>query len=444
MKKFYDVEEKVPLLQGIPLSLQHLFAMFGSTVLVPFLLHVNPATALFMNGIGTILYLIICKGKLPAYLGSSFAFISPVLAVLATSGLSYGDAQGGFIAFGLSFIILSFVVGKLGTAWIDIILPPAAMGAVVAVIGLELAPLALDMSGFISDTMQSQGIPNELAMITSVFTLAVAILASVIGRGFLSVIPVLIGVIAGYIMAFCLGIVDWSGVEAASWVQVPTFYEPTFNIHAIMIIMPALFVVFAEHIGHVVVTSSIVDRDLIKNPGLNRSLFADGVSNVLSGFVGSTPNTTYGENMGVMAITRVYSVWVIGGAAIFAILFSFIGKIAAIIHAIPVPVMGGISVLLFGVIACSGTHDLTGCELYTSCYPCPMCLSATIWANIKKVYYGNTAKDADKIGFRDDFIYNYIEGKCQDISVLDLEQFGRDITIKSFDNFAQKTDKTIY
>ena len=328
MKKFYDVEEKVPLLQGIPLSLQHLFAMFGSTVLVPFLLHVNPATALFMNGIGTILYLIICKGKLPAYLGSSFAFISPVLAVLATSGLSYGDAQGGFIAFGLSFIILSFVVGKLGTAWIDIILPPAAMGAVVAVIGLELAPLALDMSGFISDTMQSQGIPNELAMITSVFTLAVAILASVSGRGFLSVIPV------------------------------STFYEPTFNIHAIMIIMPALFVVFAEHIGHVVVTSSIVDRDLIKNPGLNRSLFADGVSNVLSGFVGSTPNTTYGENMGVMAITRVYSVWVIGGAAIFAILFSFIGKIAAIIHAIPVPVMGGISVLLFGVIACSGIRML--------------------------------------------------------------------------------------
>ncbi|STY71376.1 Uracil transporter [Megamonas hypermegale] len=358
MKKFYDVEEKVPLLQGIPLSLQHLFAMFGSTVLVPFLLHVNPATALFMNGIGTILYLIICKGKLPAYLGSSFAFISPVLAVLATSGLSYGDAQGGFIAFGLSFIILSFVVGKLGTAWIDIILPPAAMGAVVAVIGLELAPLALDMSGFISDTMQSQGIPNELAMITSVFTLAVAILASVIGRGFLSVIPVLIGVIAGYIMAFCLGIVDWSGVEAASWVQVPTFYEPSFNVHAIMIIMPALFVVFAEHIGHVVVTSSIVDRDLIKNPGLNRSLFADGVSNVLSGFVGSTPNTTYGENMGVMAITRVYSVWVIGGAAVFAILFSFIGKIAAIIHAIPVPVMGGISVLLFGVIACSGIRML--------------------------------------------------------------------------------------
>ena len=358
MTKFYDVEEKVPLLQAIPLSLQHLFAMFGSTVLVPFLLHVNPATAIFMNGVGTLLYLFICKGKLPAYLGSSFAFISPVLAVITTAGMSYGDAQGGFIVFGLSFIILSFIVNKVGTAWIDVILPPAAMGAVVAVIGLELAPLALDMSGFIGDTMKSQGVPNELAMISSVFTLVVAILASVMGRGFLSVIPVLIGVVAGYIMALCLGIVNLNAVYEAPWFQVPTFYEPTFNLHAIMIIMPALFVVFAEHIGHLVVTSSIVNRDLIKNPGLNRSLFADGLSNMISGFVGSTPNTTYGENMGVMAITRVYSVWVIGGAAVFAIIFSFIGKIAALIHSIPVSVMGGISILLFGVIACSGIRML--------------------------------------------------------------------------------------
>ncbi len=355
MKKFYDVEERVPLLQAIPLSLQHLFAMFGSTVLVPFLLHVNPATAIFMNGIGTLLYLFICKGKLPAYLGSSFAFISPVLAVISTSGMGYGDAQGGFIVFGLSFIVLSFIIDKVGIKWIDVILPPAAMGSVVAVIGLELAPLALNMAGFMEP---SADIPQNLAMITSVFTLLVTILASVIGRGFLSIIPILIGVIAGYIMASFLGIVDWASVEAAPWFQVPTFYEPSFNINAIMIIMPALFVVFAEHIGHLVVTGSIVNRDLIKDPGLNRSLFADGLSNVISGFVGSTPNTTYGENMGVMAITRVYSVWVIGGAAVFAIIFSFVGKIAALIHAIPVPVMGGVSVLLFGVIACSGIRML--------------------------------------------------------------------------------------
>lgn len=358
MRKFYDVEEKVPLSEGIPLSLQHLFAMFGSTVLVPFLLHVNPATAIFMNGIGTILYLIICRGRLPAYLGSSFAFISPILAVISTAGLTYSDAQGGFIAFGFAFIILSFIIKKIGTKWIDLILPPAAMGAVVSVIGLELAPMALTMSGFIVDPNGNSAIPSQSAMFVSSMTLIITILASVLGRGFIGIIPVLIGVVCGYIISFFVGIVDWSGVVSAPWFSVPTFYEPHFNFSAIMMILPALFVVFAEHVGHLVVTGSIVHRNLIENPGLHRSLFADGLSNIISGLVGSTPNTTYGENMGVMAITHVYSVWVIGGAAVFAIMFSFIGKVAAIIHAIPVPVMGGVSILLFGIIACSGIRML--------------------------------------------------------------------------------------
>lgn len=358
MRKFYDVEEKVPLSEGIPLSLQHLFAMFGSTVLVPFLLHVNPATAIFMNGIGTILYLIICRGRLPAYLGSSFAFISPILAVISTAGLTYSDAQGGFIAFGFAFIILSFIIKKIGTKWIDLILPPAAMGAVVSVIGLELAPMALTMSGFIADPNANSAIPSQSAMFVSSMTLIITILASVLGRGFIGIIPVLIGVVCGYIISFFVGIVDWSGVVSAPWFSVPTFYEPHFNFSAIMMILPALFVVFAEHVGHLVVTGSIVHRNLIENPGLHRSLFADGLSNIISGLVGSTPNTTYGENMGVMAITHVYSVWVIGGAAVFAIIFSFIGKVAAIIHAIPVPVMGGVSILLFGIIACSGIRML--------------------------------------------------------------------------------------
>lgn len=358
MRKFYDVEEKVPLSEGIPLSLQHLFAMFGSTVLVPFLLHVNPATAIFMNGIGTILYLIICRGRLPAYLGSSFAFISPILAVISTAGLTYSDAQGGFIAFGFAFIILSFIIKKIGTKWIDLILPPAAMGAVVSVIGLELAPMALTMSGFIVDPNGNSAIPSQSAMFVSSMTLIITILASVLGRGFIGIIPVLIGVVCGYIISFFVGIVDWSGVVSAPWFSIPTFYKPHFNFSAIMMILPALFVVFAEHVGHLVVTGSIVHRNLIENPGLHRSLFADGLSNIISGLVGSTPNTTYGENMGVMAITHVYSVWVIGGAAVFAIMFSFIGKVAAIIHAIPVPVMGGVSILLFGIIACSGIRML--------------------------------------------------------------------------------------
>ena len=354
-KRPIGVTEKLPLLEMIPLSFQHLFAMFGSTVLVPFLLHVDPATALFMNGIGTILYLLICKGRLPAYLGSSFAFISPVLAVCATSGMDYGDAQGGFIVFGLSFIVLAGIVNKVGTRWIDVLFPPAAMGAVVAIIGLELAPLAMTMSGYLGE---ASGMTNETAMIISTFTLIVTLLATVLGRGFIGIIPILIGVISGYILSWFMGVVDFSVVETTPWISVPTFYEPKFNLSAIMMIMPALFVVFAEHLGHLFVTSDIVGRNLIEDPGLHRSLFADGLSNVLSGLVGSTPNTTYGENMGVLAITGVYSTWVIGGAALLAVIFSFVGKIAALIHGIPVPVMGGVCILLFGFIAASGIRML--------------------------------------------------------------------------------------
>ena len=354
-RRIIQVDERLPLLQTLPLSLQHLFAMFGSTVLVPFLLKVDPATALFMNGIGTILYLVICKGRLPAYLGSSFAFISPVLAVCATPGMSYGDAQGGFIVFGLSFVVLAVLVNKVGTRWIDILFPPAAMGAVVAIIGLELAPLAMTMSGYLGE---AQDMPNEMAIIISTFTLAVTLLATVLGRGFIGIIPILIGVISGYVLSWCLGVVDFAKVAATPWFSVPTFYEPKFNLSAIMMIMPALFVVFAEHLGHLFVSSDIVGHDLIKDPGLHRSLFADGLSNILSGFAGSTPNTTYGENMGVLAITGVYSTWVIGGAAVLAVIFSFVGKIAALIHGIPVPVMGGVCILLFGFIAASGIRIL--------------------------------------------------------------------------------------
>ena len=354
-KRIIHVEERLPLLQTVPLSLQHLFAMFGSTVLVPFLLNVDPATCLFMNGIGTLIYLAICKWKLPAYLGSSFAFISPVLAVCATNGMSYADAQGGFIAFGLSFMILALIVDRVGTKWIDILFPPAAMGAIVAIIGLELAPLAMSMSGYMG---QAQGMTNETAMIISTFTLIVTILATVLGRGFIAIIPILIGVVSGYILSVFMGVVDFTHVAQMPWFSFPTFYKPHFNASAIMMIMPALFVVFAEHLGHLFVTSDIVGRNLIKEPGLHRSLFADGLSNVLSGLLGSTPNTTYGENMGVMAMTGVYSTWVIAGAAVFAIIFSFVGKIAALIHGIPTPVMGGVCILLFGFIAASGIRML--------------------------------------------------------------------------------------
>jgi len=352
-QRVVQVEEKLPLLQTIPLSLQHLFAMFGATVLVPFLFQVNPATSLLMNGIGTLIYLFICKGRIPAYLGSSFAFISPVFLVM--SQYSYSAAQSGFIVFGLFFVLVSLIVKRAGVGWIDIIFPPAAMGAIVAIIGLELASAATDMAGL---TGSMTGIPREKAIVVSMFTLVVTILGSVLFRGFLAVIPVLIGVIAGYILSLILGIVDLTAVVQAPWFEIPTLYKPEFNLNAILIILPACLVVLAEHIGHLVVTGNIVERDLVADPGLHRSLFADGLSNILSGLAGATPNTTYGENIGVMAITRVYSTWVIGWAAAFAIAISFIGKLAALIRSIPTPVMGGVCIMLFGVIATAGIRML--------------------------------------------------------------------------------------
>ncbi len=345
-----QVEDKLSLLETFPLSLQHLFAMFGATVLVPILFKVNPATILLFNGIGTLLYLFICKGKIPAYLGSSFAFISPVFMVLPLYG--YGAALGGFIASGLVFSLVALSIGVIGTKWIDVVFPPAAMGAIVAVIGLELAPVAADMAGLTAKTLD----PKIITV--SLFTLAVTILGSVLFRGFMAIIPILIGVVTGYIFAFILGLVDLSTVSAAPWFAVPTLYTPEFNLNAIAIILPAALVVIAEHIGHLVVTGNIVGRDLTKTPGLHRSLLGNGLSTMFSGFFGSTPNTTYGENIGVMAITKVYSVQVIGGAAILAIILSFVGKLAAAIQSIPVPVMGGISLLLFGVIAASGIRML--------------------------------------------------------------------------------------
>jgi len=326
--------------------------MFGATVMVPILFKINPATVLLFNGIGTLLYLFVCKGKIPAYLGSSFAFISPVLLLLP---MGYEVALGGFIACGLLFCLVALIVKKAGIGWINVMFPPAAMGAIVAVIGLELAGVAANMAGL----LPADGAPvDSTAVIISVVTLSVTILGSVLFRGFLAIIPILIGVLVGYALSFFMGVVDVSAIANAHWFALPTFYTPRFEWVAILTILPAALVVIAEHVGHLVVTANIVKKDLLRDPGLHRSMLANGLSTVLSGFFGSTPNTTYGENIGVMAITKVYSTWVIGGAAILAILLSCIGKLAAAIQAVPVPVMGGVSLLLYGVIGASGIRVL--------------------------------------------------------------------------------------
>jgi len=358
-RRIIQVEEKVGLLEGFPLSLQHLFAMFGASVLVPTLFGIDPAVVLLMNGIGTLIYLFLCKGKAPAFLGSSFAFISPVFVVLGADkalwGGNYSYVLGGFIASGCVFIIVALIIGYFGIGWLKVVLPPAAMGPIVALIGLELAAVAASMSGIIPD---ANGAYDNKAVIVSMVTLAVAVFGSVILRGFLAVIPILIAIVVGYCVALPLGLVNYEPVAKAGIIAIPHFYTPKFNINAVIVILPAALVVISEHIGHLIVTGNIVGRDLTKDPGLHRSLMGDGISTVISGFTGSVPTTTYGENMGVMAITRVYSVWVIGGAAVISIVLAFIGKLSGLIQSIPVPVMGGISLLLFGVIAASGIRML--------------------------------------------------------------------------------------
>ncbi|MFC4619739.1 uracil permease [Camelliibacillus cellulosilyticus] len=351
------VDERPPFLQSLPLSFQHLFAMFGSNILVPILFHINPAIVLLMNGVGTIIFLLICKGQIPAWLGSSFAFIAPVTFVIPKYG--YSAALGGFIVVGMLLIFISLIIRAVGTGWLDIIFPPAAMGAIVAVIGLQLVPTAAGMAGFIRpDGAPANWTPDSTAVTVAILTLLITIIGWVMFRGFFKIIPILIGIVAGYIIAAFAGLVDFTPVKEAAWIAAPTLYAPSFQWASIIIIVPAALVVLAENIGHLAVTGNIVGRNLIKDPGLGRSILGNGVSTLLSGFIGSPPNTTYGENIGVLAITRVYSTWVIGGAAVISIILSFFGKLAALISSIPQAVMGGVSLLLFGVIAASGIRIL--------------------------------------------------------------------------------------
>lgn len=352
-KKIIQVEDKVPPRLLVPLSIQHMFAMFGASVLVPFMLGISPAIVLFMNGIGTLLFILITKGKAPAYLGSSFAFIAPATLVIENWGYEY--ALGGFVVVGALGCVLAAVIYKCGTKWINVVLPPAAMGPVVALIGLELAGSAASTGQIVGDNV------TTASVITFCVTLGVAVLGSVLFRKFLSVIPILIAIICGYVCAVITGVITSADIMAAlstNFISIPNFQLPKFDLEAILVILPVILVIANEHIGHQLVTSKVVGRDLLKDPGLHRSLFADNFSTMLSGLIGSVPTTTYGENIGVMAITGVYSVRVIGGAAVLSIICSFVGPLAALIQTIPGPVIGGISFLLYGMIGTSGLRIL--------------------------------------------------------------------------------------
>jgi len=375
-REIIQVEQKVPLLKGIPLSLQHLFAMFGASILVPILFNswagkvvVDPALVLLMNGVGTLIYLFICRGKAPAFLGSSFAFLAPTatcIAVAVKAGLDpqlgFQHALGGFVCSGAVFAIVALIIRFAGREWLKVILPPAVMGPIVALIGLELAPVAVGQA-FYKDASIASGVIVPSYVLVALVTLATVLIGSLVFRKFLAAIPVLIGVLAGYACAVIVniwvpGTINFAAVQEARLITLPRFVLPVFDWASILIILPAALVVISEHIGHLFVTSNIVERDLLKDPGLHRSLMGDGVSTMISGLTGSCPTTTYGENMGVMAITKVYSVWVIGGAAVISIVIAFFGHVSGAIRTLPNPVIGGVCIMLFGVIAASGLRML--------------------------------------------------------------------------------------
>ncbi len=351
-----DVQDKPSFQHWLVLSIQHLFTMFGSTVLVPLLIGLNPSIALFSSGCGTLVYILCTKAKIPAYLGSSFAFIATMQLLMKDYG--YPAVGQGAIAAGLVYVIVALVISKFGSNWVDKILPPVVVGPIVIVIGLSLATTAAN------DAMLHNSNYDLKYFAVALFTLAVTIIFNMFLGGFASMIPILLGIICGYILAVLVGIVDFSSVVQAKWFSLPAFDVLGVSYHfkwypaAIITMAPIAFVTMTEHMGHVMVLNKLTKRNFFKKPGLHRTLLGDGLSSVLAGFVGGPPTTSYGENIGVLAMTKVHSVWVLGGAALFAIIFSFVGKISALIQSIPTPVIGGISFLLFGMIASNGMRIL--------------------------------------------------------------------------------------
>ncbi len=354
--KVLDVHEKPTPGRWLILSMQHMFAMFGATILVPQLVGLSPAIALLTSGIATLIFIVITRFQVPAYLGSSFAFIIPIQIATTTGGI--GSAMIGSMFVALVYAIVSLVIWKTGSEWIMKILPPIVVAPVIMVIGLALAPTAVGMASTIE--VNGESVYSLLHFSAALVTLISAIICIMFFRGVISLMPILIGIIVGYIYSAMIGILDFTAVKEAKWFEFPELLLP--GIHYEFVVTPTLLIVMipiaivtiSEHIGHQLVLGRIVDRNYIQNPGLNRSLLGDGIGTLISGLVGGPPKTTYGENIGVLAITRVYSVYVIMGAALFAIVFSFFGKVMAIIATIPSAVLGGISILLFGIIASSG------------------------------------------------------------------------------------------
>ncbi|AIM25070.1 solute carrier family 23 protein [Melissococcus plutonius] len=352
-----DIHDKPKHLPWLGLSIQHLFTMFGSTVLVPILVGINPGIALVSSGLGTIVYLIVTKGKIPAYLGSSFAFIAAMQMLMKSDG--YPAIAQGAITTGIVYLIVALIISKIGAAWLDKILPPIVVGPVIMVIGLGLAANAANNAMY-----TSSGAYSVKFILVALITLGLTIFYNMFFKGFLGLIPILLGIVSGYVVALLFGIVDTKPIIEASWLAFPNFevpfvqYQPKFYLNAVITMAPIAFVTMTEHIGHLMVLNKLTKRNFFNDPGLSKTLTGDGLAQIVAGIVGGPPVTSYGENIGVLAITRVHSVFVILGAAILAIVLGFIGKLSAVILSIPAPVISGISFILFGVIAASGLKIL--------------------------------------------------------------------------------------
>lgn len=351
-----DIKDKPSGLHWLGLSLQHLFTMFGATVLVPILVGIDPGIALVSSGLGTMVYLFVTKGKIPAYLGSSFAFIAAMEMLMKSDG--YPAVAQGALTTGFVYLIVSFVIKKIGSDWLDKILPPIVVGPVIMVIGLGLAANVSEKA------MLNDGNYDLKYIAVALITLGLTIFYNMFFKGFLGLIPILLGIVSGYLVALLFGIVDVSTIYSAPWLALPKFqipfvqYQPKLHLNAVTMMAPIAFVTMTEHIGHLMVLNKLTKRNFFQDPGLSKTLMGDGLAQIVAGFVGGPPVTSYGENIGVLAITRVHSVFVIAGAAILAVCLGFVGKLSALILSIPDPVISGISFVLFGVIAASGLKIL--------------------------------------------------------------------------------------
>lgn len=343
------------------LGLQHVLAMFGATVLVPFLTGMNPSIALLTAGVGTLLFHTCTKGIVPVFLGSSFAFIGAISLVLRESGV--GAVKGGVIAAGVVYIVMSRLVKIYGVEKIKSFFPPVVVGPTIVVIGLRLSPTALSMAGY------SNGQFDGKSLIVSGIVVLSMIGISILGKSFFKLVPILISVILGYIVSIFLGMVDFTPIKEAGWIGLSSdaLYSlvtvPEFSLTSILAIAPIALVVFIEHIGDITTNGAVVGKDFFANPGISRTLLGDGLATVVAGFLGGPANTTYGENTGVLAVTKVYDPSILRIAACYAIGLAFIGKFGVILQTIPAPVMGGISVILFGMIASVGMRTLIEAQL---------------------------------------------------------------------------------